>query len=481
MPALGALTIATAINSIPGVTCSYIDGSVVHESDIVSYLSERSSQLLAVGLSLVTANYAAGLAIASRVKELSGQIFVFAGNDHATSLASLCMRKRPQIDAILTGDDCLRGVRRLILELLSATPHLETVPGIVYRDSGSIIRTATPNVVESLIPDYRIIDRTFPHYKHYDRNFDARVAQRMSRLHSLELTRATPIELARGCIKFRDGDSCSFCSIHRSDTWRSTLTWPTIEHAMIAAVESGHDYLYVTADELALTFWPLILQLAETQIAKRLDATLVGYARADGLARSSRANRLYEAGFREIMVGFDAATVPTLLAMNKPVKSAKDPHAAAEDLWAANFAAIDKARHTGLSLRAGFVIGNFGLTQYLHRQNIERILEVISYGSDVISAVDVEVLSPQPGALDYSCLVEPETSQLRADALGAIVHRDHIGSMAEKYRDMDIVDREQAMEDYVSLFMPELDLVALGAARDKVREHARSLGVFVGD
>lgn len=57
-----------------------------------------------------------------------------------------------------------------------------------------------------------------------------------------------------GCIKFNGDDACSFCSIQYGGMWKNELPAEEAWLAIRLAWTAGYDYLYVTADELPLTF-----------------------------------------------------------------------------------------------------------------------------------------------------------------------------------------------------------------------------------
>jgi hypothetical protein len=133
-------------------------------------------------------------------------------------------------------------------------------------------------------------------------------------------------------------------------------------------------------------------------------------------------------------------------------------------------------------IRAGFVVGHIGMTPKLLDENLERILALIDQGKDVISAVDVEVLSPQPGALDFTYLTTPAAAGEAAEQLGLqLADRDELERVAANWRQTDVVVPELAMRDYAKAFMPEISFDELAAARAAIRGHAKRCGVVVGE
>ena len=122
VPSLGVLTLASAIEDIPGVTPVYLDGTVVPWPDILAYIEENAGDLLAVGVSMLTASYEASLALLRTVKQIRPQVHTIAGNDHFTALARLCLEKRGDcIDFGFVGNEVIGPFRALIGDLAAGT------------------------------------------------------------------------------------------------------------------------------------------------------------------------------------------------------------------------------------------------------------------------------------------------------------------------------------------------------------------------
>lgn len=86
-----------------------------------------------------------------------------------------------------------------------------------------------------------------------------------------------------------------------------------------ASYDYLYDYLYVTADELPLTFARLMLDMAEFPPEWRQALLpderpiLVGYARADGMEKERVLKAMREIGFRILFVDVDAGVCANLL------------------------------------------------------------------------------------------------------------------------------------------------------------------------
>lgn len=493
VPSLGVLTLASALADIPAVTPVYVDGTVVALADIVSYIEEHAGDLLAVGVSMLTANYAAGLELLRTVKQIRPQVRTIVGNDHFTALAGLCLENRRDcIDFGFVGNEVVGPFRALIHDLARGTLRGPgAYPGLAtWTASGPVL---TPQRPEPVFTGQRpqLIDAVFPHSQHYQTNFRGRVGRRLGELLGIELHAGIPLELARGCIKFSRDDPCSFCSIQYGGLWRNSVAGPESAWRLVHdAVQAGYDYLSVTADELPLTFGSLLRQMLRdaptwwTAASPGDRPLLAGYARADGLSDPRHAALLRALNIRYLMVGLDAGAPISLSALNKPLAPVRGGDAAyrAERMFEHNLAALETARDEGLLLKAGFVVGHIGMTAELLALNVESICELIDRGKGAIASVDIEVLSPEPGSLDYRYLTDPRVATAAAARLGLAIADDDVREgIARAHARLDIVDREEAMRDHVRALMPGLTFADLAAARARVRAHCKAAGIVIGE
>jgi radical SAM superfamily enzyme YgiQ (UPF0313 family) len=493
VPSLGVLTLASAIADIPGITPVYLDGTVVAWPDILSYIEENAGDLLAVGVSMLTASYEAALALLRTVKQIRPQVHTIAGNDHFTALAGLCLDNRPDcIDFGFVGNEVIGPFRALIGDLAAGTLRAPgAYPGLAARTSSGLV--FTPQQPEPIFTGQRphLIDAVFPHSRQYQANFRGRVGRRLAELLGVELRAGLPVELARGCIKFSRDDACSFCSIQYGGLWRNSVDGPESAWRLLEdAVRAGYDYLSLTADELPLTFGSLLRQMARdapawwTATAPADRPVLAGYARADGLSDPRHAALLRTLNIRYLMVGLDAGSPVSLAALNKPLAPARGGDAAyrAERMFEHNIAALDTARDEGLLLKAGFVLGHIGMTPELLELNVESICTLIDSGKGAIASVDIEVLSPEPGSLDYRYLTEPRAAAAAAARAGLEIAGHGIrAEIARGHERLDVIDREEAMRDHVRALMPGLTLGDLARARARVRAHCKTAGIVIGE
>lgn len=485
---LGALSLVSALERNPDVTPWYVDGTVIDFEDVLSYVQAHASRILAVCIGTLTANYEAGLTLLRAAKEADPRIATVIGNDHFTALPEECMHGAGCIDFGFVGNEVVGPFCAAVADLAAGRP-LGRHAGLVTRRNGSL--ATVPQQPEPVFQDYDygLVDRLFDHTRTYTKQFEARVARRVKELVGREVRAGVPVELGRGCVKFASDDACSFCSIQYGGMWKNQLTaegaWAAIERAW----KAEYDYLYVTADELPLTFGPLLLAMSRrrpawwTALRSEDRPLLVGYARADGIADPRKTSLLLELGIGQVMIGMDAGAAASLSAMNKPLRSGhSDQLRRAERLYESNWRAIAVARDQGILIRAGFVIGHIGLTPELLEENVDRIRAILSEGRDVISALDVEVLQPTPGSLDWTYLTSPPAARAAAERLGLEIGDAHaLQRAAERWAGRDVVLPEHAMRDFAAALMPGVGFDELADARSAVRDAGKALGIVIGE
>lgn len=487
---LGALSLVCALRANPALRPIYVDGTIIDLGEILSYISDNSERVLAVCVGVLTANYEAGVLIARHAKAVDPRIWTVVGNDHFTALPAECMRYADVLDYGFVGNEVVGPFTELVGRLHAGVPVTPgAVPSLVTRTGGSVdVAPPRPEPVFSRY-GYEFIDDGFSHTATYTRQFRKRIAPRVEELLGKRVSAGVPVDLGRGCVKFAADDACTFCSIQYGGLWRNQLTPETAWQAVAAAWGAGYDYLYITADELPITFSSLLwgMNSAKPPWWQSLPVDdrpmMVGYARADGVADPRRTQLLVDLGVRQVMIGMDAGSALSLAAMNKPLGGRRrDRMVEAEKLYQLNWKALEVARDHGLLIRAGFVVGHLGMSPELLAENVERIKALISEGRDVISAIDVEVLSPQPGSYDFTYLTSPAAAMAAADRLGlAIADVDELERVAGNWRGRDVVLPELAMRDYARALMPGVAFDALAEARSSIRQFAKSAGVVIGE
>ncbi|MFL9873988.1 B12-binding domain-containing radical SAM protein [Paraburkholderia megapolitana] len=486
-PHLGILSLASYVDSLPDMESIYIDG-VVHDLDnIIAAISDRANRTLAVCLSTITANYEAAIILAQTIKSIDPAIAVIMGNDHFSAMSQeILAHHRDLIDCGFIGNEIYAGLGDYLKDRQQGRSD-GVYPGCTRWLGGKLV--VDPQIREGVnrIIDYQLIDRALPHSPIYSSNFTRRLGERIHQLTGRQAYRGVPVEIGRGCIKFSGDDACSFCSIQYGGMWKNELPATQAWQAIHQAWSAGYDYLYITADELPLTFARLMLDMAESPpdwwgaLASNERPILVGYARADGMEKEQVLKAMRHIGFRILFVGVDAGAALSLQALNKPLKN-KNPTFAAKRMYESNLRALQNAREHRVSIKAGFVLGHLGMNESLLAENVQMYTEFLRSGKDVIISADIELLSPEPGSKDFYYLTNPDSADMFSRQLNLEIAPHHFrDQIASKYRGIDIFDREKAIDDYIKVFMPSLSKEQLSDARDQVRKECARLGIVIGD
>ncbi len=486
-PCLGVLTLASALQTLDNVNPIYLDGAVCPFEDIIRILHSHANELLAVAVSALTANYPAALEILKTTRDAAPEALTILGNDHFTALPRLCFRNHGYlIDYGFCGNEVLGPFRRLIRDLVvEGRPYTQSqrYAGSVYLDNGSIQSVAQqPEPVFSDV-DYTLIDAEYQHSSSYRRNLAISLGIKTD---NANLPNGVPVELARGCIKFARNDACSFCSIQYGGLWKnqvesSRVAWSILEQAY----NSGFDDLYLTADELPFTFYPLLQGMAQFRSPwDQKGCTpprISGYARADGLAFPGRAALLSALGIQTLRIGIDACPSEALLAMNKQLMGFKSRIADAQALANANEVAVERAHEAGLRLKLSFVFGHLGATDDLLGQTLDYAKRFVTKAAEITETLDVEILSPEPGSLDYLCLIDPNRANERASLIGVELAPYAIRErLARKWRERDVIDSNEIIRDYIRGMLPHASVESLRDARSQLRLHASQAGIRIG-
>jgi radical SAM superfamily enzyme YgiQ (UPF0313 family) len=493
-PHLGILSLASRLKCIEGIEPVYFDGGVCNLSFIVDFIKQNRGEILVVAVSVLSATYQAGLLIAEKTKEIDSAIITIFGNDHFSARADICLKKRSKlIDYGFIGNEVLTGFTNLVYDLFHNIKQAGQVyPGIVFYSHNELFYGKPFNEPIFTDIDYNLIDKYFNHTEKYNINFQKQVTNTIKSVFGKNVTKATAIEIARGCIKFKNNDACSFCSIQYSGLWRNSVSsykiaWEVIYEAILL----GYDYLYITADELVFTFRSLISNMANNQpdwfqnLPEVKRPVITVYARADSLMDLDLLQKLYSIGIRVIRVGFDGLTPLSLAAIRKPVNfnktSCQKIIRISEKLLDINKTVFKNVNETGIKLQVGFVLGHIGLTKEQLLSNYEQFCCFLEEGIHSIIAADIEILSPEPGSMEFRYITDTDLAETTAKQLNVtIASRKLREIIASKWRNEDIIDRNEIGEDYIQCFMPEISTSLLLEIRNKMRKHCKDIGIYIG-
>ena len=497
-PNLGLVTLGTSLKcalraSKVAAKILYYDGSLRGDEFIYTYIAQNADRLAVIGYSSYTMNYGACVNLARHAKTCKAGIVNLIGNDHFSALYQEIMkRQRGVFDYGFYGNDVVEGFTKFVLGILTGNLAESTsYPGLVFRDprsAGGVTRCAeNPGEFPRLpLPDYSLLDSLVPHSDGYHREQQAFYSYMRE-----EGLRTTVIDIARGCIKFsgRRNESgiplnaCDFCGIipgsKAISSHSAQRAWEIIRNAF----EQGYNYLFVTADELPSTFWPLVRDMAEQMPDWYLGLTpaqrprMMGYARADAFRENfqDRIDLLMNTlGFDHFFVGLDGFSSVSLRAINKGInRRANDT----SDLLRHNLTAIQEIARRGGRLTSGAVITHLGITPEMLESNYQMMGRIIRQYAHLFMELDFELLSPIPGSLAFDYLRRPGMARARADALGLNVNDRHLEVLHAKYQDMDELEPEELIRDFILGCCPDITVDMAYEYLRKIRQLATEEGI----
>jgi hypothetical protein len=401
-------------------------------------------------------------------------------------------RQQGVFDYGFHGNDVVEGFTAFVLDVLAGSlAERPSHPGVVFRDPAAA--TGVTRVPENPaeygrlpLTDYSLLDSLVPPstvYLREQRSFYAYMRD--------EGLRTTLVDIARGCIKFSGPrnesgvplNACDFCGIvpgSKAMAGQSAArAWEIIRNAY----EQGYNYLFVTADELPTTFWPLVRSMADElpawyrALAPEDRPRMMGYARADAF-RENLQDRMDvlmgTLGFDHFFVGLDGFSSASLRALNKGInRRAND----ADDLLQHNLMACREIARRGGRLTAGAVITHLGITPSMLETNYRTMERIIRQYSRLFMELDFELLGPIPGSLAFDYLRQPGMARARADALGLNVDDRRLAALHEKYRDRDELDPQELTTDFILGCCPDITVDMAYEYLHRIRELATEEGI----
>jgi hypothetical protein len=468
-PSLGLLTLGTSLNikiqkeNLP-LEIGYFDGTIFKDAELMDYITINAQEIFMLAFGALTCNYGASLIIADHAKRCNPKIITVFGNDHFSVLYKQVMRNRPNlIDWGFKGNDVVEGFTEFVADYFKheRIEDKKKYPGLVYRDlqdpNKILFNAEDPSEYPRLpLIDYSIADSLFHHSTRY--------TEVQHKAHSYLVDnnrRVNAIDFARGCIKFagkrNESDiplnACEFCAILPGSkeivSQSASKAWEIIHNAF----NQGYNYLFVAADELPNTFWPLLKNMAANRpkwyedLPREQRPIMYGYARADAF-RDNRQERIEtlidRLNFDQFFVGIEAFSDVSLRAFNKGMPGDAKSYSLAED----NYLACAEIARQGGTLAAGIVLTHLGITRTIMEENFRAMEVALEKFAPIIRDVTFDILDPIPGSHAFEYLRVPGFARQRANELGLEVDDEYLATMYEKYRNSDVPDNDGILEDF---------------------------------
>jgi hypothetical protein len=494
-PNLGLLTLATSVRDALrrrniAAKVLYYDGALLGDAFILEYIARNAPSLTAVGVSAYTLNYGACLGVARHAKACNPGTVTVIGNDHFSALYQEIMTRREGVfDYGFYGNDVVEGFTQFVLDLLNGSfAPSPAYAGLVFRDprarNGVTRVPENPAEFERLpLVDYSLLDSLVPHSQHYLAEQQAFYPYMRE-----ERRRTTVIDIARGCVKFTGKrtesgiplNACDFCAIipgsKALSAQKAQRAWEVIRNAF----EHGYNYLFVTADELPTTFWPLLRDMVDEMpdwylaLAPGDRPKMMCYARADAFRERLQDRIDVLMGtlrFDHFFVGLDGFSSVSLRAINKGINRAANDN---DDLLKHNLVACREISRRGGKLSAGAVMTHIGITPEMFETNFRTLQRVVRQYPNLFMELDFELLGPLPGSLSYDYLRRPGMARARADELGLNVDDGYLEMLHRKYADEDELVPEELLQDFVRGCCPDITV-------EMAYEYLRKIRQFVVD
>lgn len=496
-PHLGLLTLATSLAQAlrqSGSTAEvlYYDGSLLGDDFITRYIAENADRIAVIGYSAYTLNYGSCVQLARHAKACNPAIVNIIGNDHFSALyREVMQRQAGTFDYGFYGNDVVESFTQFVVDRLSGHERpLTNYAGLVFRDPRSNETRRNPENPAEYgrlpLPDYSLMDSLVPHAEGYhreQRTFYGYVAE--------EGLRITIVDIARGCLKFagRRNESgvplnaCDFCGIVPGSSAMiassAERAWAVIHNAF----SHGYNYLFVTADELPLTFWPLLQAMAErmpdwyVRLPRPERPRLMCYARSDAFRETMRERidlLMDRLGCDHFFVGLDGFSSGSLRALNKGINRGANSDG---DLMQHNLAACREISRRRGRLSSGIVVTHLGITPEILEANYQMMSTIVRQYPRLFIELDFELMCPIPGSLAFDYLRRPGAARTRADALGLNVNDAYLEVLYDKYRDRDDVDAHELADDFILGCCPDITLEMAHDYLRKIRALAASSGI----
>lgn len=371
-PFLGPLKVAASLEQA-GVAVEVLDlAGYKNYADIVRE-HVRTSGTKVYGLTATTPQLPAAVEIADVIRQTRADARIILGGTHASlTVAALNYEQRlgrvgrahraydritPYFDTIVAGD----GEETIFLALRDDAPKLIDADGRKSPHKELFLDNDRLNA--SPYPARHLIDLSTYRY-------------------TIDGVSATTLIAQLGC-----PFNCGFCAGRLSPMLRHTRTRTTeniVEEITLVHRTYGHNGFMFYDDELNVSTSMIELMQAITRRQKELGVkwNLRGFIKAE-LFTAAQAEAMYEAGFRQILVGFESGSPRILENIQK--------RATRED----NTRCVAYAHAAGLKVKALMSIGHPGESSETVRGVRDWLFEVRP------SDFDVTVITPYPGSPYY--------------------------------------------------------------------------------
>lgn len=369
-PFLGVLKVAAVLEK-QNVKAEVLDLSGIKNYLDVARVHAAASAAQCFALTATTPQFPAAVTIAKEIRAVRPDARIIVGGTHATlTVAGMKAEEATQrygrahrawkpldkyFDVVVSGD----GERAIFSALGDKPPKLIDVDN---RKHAHYLRDGDQEL-ESVFPARHLIDLGSYHY-------------------TIEGVKATSMIAQLGCPY-----KCRFCAGRTSAMLRNIRTRSVesvVEEMMLIYRNYGIRGIMFYDDELnvSLNMIPLMEAIAKAGRDNGVQWTLRGFIKSERFTQE-QAEAMYEAGFRQILIGFESGS-PRILENIQKLATRDD-----------NTRCMDIARRTGLNVKALMSLGHPGESTQSARDMHDWLIDVRP------SDFDVTIITPYPGSPYY--------------------------------------------------------------------------------
>lgn len=324
-PPLGLETVATVVDK-QGIPVTIIDRR--HEESISPYLKENNIQMIGISINW---DYEL-LSLPAILKEIDEKKTVILGGRAATTHVEEIFRDNPKVSCIVRGDG-----EEIISEIARGKPF-EEIDGISFRKNGDVINNKNRDL-KGMENDL-IVNRELRRY-HY------RSPQFKIDLDFMSTSRGCPF-------------NCKFCNFSNNPLgqkrkWTGRSPESVVEE--LKSIKSKN--ILITDDNFAVDM-KRVEKICDLIIENKIRKNFAAAVRIDISKHPEIVNKMYKAGIKLLLIGFEAARDRVLKMIDKGFTT----NEAIE--------ALKIIRRNNFYIHGYFIIGNFTETK-------DDMLEIINY------------------------------------------------------------------------------------------------------
>jgi radical SAM superfamily enzyme YgiQ (UPF0313 family) len=359
---LGILSLATVLHK-DGFDVEVLDINSLNSDptfqDVPKAILDRNPDV--VGFSAWCNFYLDLTRFAGIVKEHRPHVKVLFGGVQASNVDRETIEVFPEVDAVVRGE-CDHNISR-IMASIGDSKSMRRIPGLTFRDGGTIVRTPDSHPVADLnslpLPNYGL----FP---------------------AIELLDYIPIDVGRGC-PFK----CSYCVSNKmaEGKFRQRTVESVIRIVKKVVADFGAKKLRFEHDLLTLNRkW--VLELCDALIQEKLVKPWSCFSRIDTVD-DEILSKMAEAGCDQIFYGVETGSPRMQRTLNKKLKLDKAPEV------------VRKSCELGIRSTCGFIVG-FPQERIEDVAQTMRLMLDLDFAGDRGAAVSqIRLLVPFPGSPLY--------------------------------------------------------------------------------